>query len=80
MQNEFRDFPDIFYMKEGYPNLFVSKETHIKTIEMPKMSEWSMCISHITFQIPAGKVPNAFHRLMQRLILGVEWKKDVRPQ
>ena len=42
-----------------------------------KMSEWSMDIANgaIVINIPEGKLPNRFHRLMQRLILGIKWIK-----
>lgn len=32
----------------------------------------------IAFTLPDGKQPNAFHRLMQYLILGIYWRREQR--
>jgi hypothetical protein len=32
----------------------------------------------LAFSVPDGKQPNAFHRLMQYLILGIYWRRERR--
>lgn len=32
----------------------------------------------IAFTLPEGRQPNAFHRLMQYLILGIYWRREER--
>lgn len=42
---------------------------------IPKKSEWKMKASGVIYWPDEGKEPNAFHRLMQRLVLGFKWEK-----
>lgn len=38
-------------------------------------SEWTMHVADIQFTPRKGYEPNAFHRIMQRLILGIRWER-----
>lgn len=43
----------------------------------PKLSKWSVTLAdHLKLTPLEGREPNAFHRLMQRLILGFKWEKS----
>lgn len=43
---------------------------------MQERSEWTMHVADIQFTPRKGYEPNAFHRLMQRLILGIRWERN----
>lgn len=49
---------------------------YVHKMQSPTMSEWRCEITSTFHIIPLkGHEPNAFHRLMQRLILGFKWRK-----
>jgi hypothetical protein len=39
-------------------------------------SDWTARVAEIRFTPRKGYEPNAFHRLMQRLILGIRWERN----
>ncbi len=49
-------------------------------IKVPEYSNWQATIAGnmIVWRPEKGREPNAFHRLMQRLILGIKWER-VKP-
>jgi hypothetical protein len=54
-----------------------NKEWAFATLSIPKYSKWKVKIAGSLVLVPLeGKEPNAFHRLMQRLILGFKWEKS----
>ena len=54
---------------------FVGYHNKYAEIANPPPPEWKMKVANITYHCPKGKHPNAFHRFMQKLILGFEWSR-----
>lgn len=42
------------------------------------LSDWSAHMGGVTYRPLEGNEPNAFHRLMQRLVLGIRWERTAR--
>ena len=60
------------YFKDDYKHGVVNSGTFIE----PPKPEWVLHVNpYFQIEIPKGKEVNAFHRLMQRLILGFKWEK-----
>ena len=43
--------------------------------DVPSYSDWSAKIGSVKYYPEKGDEPCAFHRFMQRLILGIKWSK-----
>ena len=37
--------------------------------------DWRCTLSTLSWDVERGKEPNAFHRTMQRWLLGIKWKR-----
>lgn len=44
-----------------------------------ELSDWTAKLGSQYHTPLAGEEPNAFHRLMQRLVLGIRWERTERP-
>ena len=63
--------------KEYKKLTFEPSKLHYNTITYPKYSDWKCTIAGgLTFVALEGQAPNRFHRFMQSIILGFNWKKD----
>ena len=41
----------------------------------PELSDWTAHLGSLHYTPLAGQEPNAFHRMMQRLVLGIRWER-----
>lgn len=64
---------------------YVGTEVPVAEVKEPQpSSDWNVYLlgsptdlsASVTFRPRKGSEPNAFHRLMQRLILGLRWVKE----
>lgn len=51
----------------------------LDSLVTPELSGWTAHLGSLHYTPLAGKEPNAFHRLMQRLVLGIRWERTERP-
>lgn len=51
-------------------------ETVGGTFKLPEKSEYTLHCANMAYNPDKGCEPNRFHRFMQKLILGFEWKKS----
>lgn len=51
----------------------------IAGLVVPERSDWTMHAAGTQFTPLKGQEPNAFHRMMQRLVLGIRWERTKRP-
>ena len=61
ISKEHRPMPDFDYASDG---LF----------EYPQC-DWRCTLSTLSWDVERGKEPNAFHRTMQRWLLGIKWER-----
>lgn len=44
-------------------------------VHAPPKAEWKYTIGNLTVHAKPNNTPNRFHRWMQNLILGLDWRK-----